>query len=174
MDLNLLYWNKPGSVAHSHFWLQIKNVLPSWIVAEGNLSQLTSCKWCCVLKCSREWKKDHSFFHTCSLLISRRCFPNMSRTVLWPVISYLHSITRKAICVEVVIFIPFILTSEWSLHAILTFSVTSDILELTVAFYNLLLSTLLKDFSVFCVDTIFTLPLTELGRETYFFAVVKL
>lgn len=44
MDLNLVYWYEPGNIVHSDFWLQIKNILPTWLVGENGLGQQTSCK----------------------------------------------------------------------------------------------------------------------------------
>lgn len=45
MDFNLAYRYEPENIAHSDFWLQMKNILPTSLVGENRLGQETSCKW---------------------------------------------------------------------------------------------------------------------------------
>lgn len=84
MDLNLVYWYEPVNIAHSDLQLQIKNILPTWLVDENGLGQQTSCKELYIVA--------NCFT---SLGFSRRCFPEVGRTAVWPAISCVYSVTRN-------------------------------------------------------------------------------
>lgn len=84
MDLHLIYWYKPVNIAHSDLQLQIKNILPTWLVDENGLGQQTSCKELYIVANV-----------LASLGFPRRGFPEVGRSALWPVISCVYSVTRN-------------------------------------------------------------------------------